>query len=75
MERNVYDIFGITEAKEGDSIPIHFSGIGRIAVPVEIVDRSGISLVPGQEVVAGLADGGLIVDLAPAPRSSELEVV
>lgn len=73
MERQIFDIYGVTGSVIGELVPINFSGIGRIAVPKSFVDASGVSLIPGQEVIAGLADGGIIVDLAPAPRQTELE--
>ncbi len=75
MERNVFDIFGTTQPYTGEAIPIIFAGIGSIVVPKWFIEQSGVSLIPGQDVIAGLCEDGIIMDIAPSPRASELEVV
>lgn len=75
MERKVFEIFGTTQAVLGETVPILFAGIGSIAVPKWFVEQSGVSLLSGQDVIAGLREDGLIMDIAPSPRATELEVI
>ena len=73
MERT---IFGITKKTTADIIPIRIIGEDlTICLSRHTLSAAGVSLSGNQEVLIGMDADNEFVDVAPAPRAAELEVV
>ena len=71
-----FSYYGTTGSSKGDTTTIEIAGLEKpIHLPTVLLDKAGVVIRrAGQDVIVGINDLGLVTDVAPAPRATELEV-
>ena len=71
-----FSFYGTTGSSNGDTTSIELAGFEKpIHLPTILLDKAGVVVRrAGQDVIVGINELGLVTDVAPAPRATELEV-